>query len=60
MRAQNLELLKVAAAVCGYGGEHDPLKPGDLKNAIRIIEEVYSVFYGWIDPEEAEDDEDED
>ena len=38
-----------------------PLKPGDLKNALKSIWDIYSEFYAWIDPEESEDDdEDED
>jgi hypothetical protein len=35
------------------------LKPGDVKNALRNIWDVFSEFYSWIDPEEAEDDESE-
>ena len=42
MRRQNLDLLKIAAEVAGYTGEHPPLKPGDLKNAMKSIWDVYS------------------
>ena len=60
-RRQNLDLLKIATEVAGYSGPHGPLKPGDLKDAMRTIWDVYSEFYAWIDPEESEgDDEDED
>lgn len=60
MRRQNLDLLKIAAQVAGYNGQSGPLKPGDLKNALRGIWDVFSEFYTWIDPEEAEDDEEDD
>jgi hypothetical protein len=56
MRRQNLDLLRIATQVAGYTGQHGPLKPGDVKNAMRNIWDVFSEFYSWIDPEEAEDD----
>jgi hypothetical protein len=60
MRRQNLDLLKIAAEVAGYTGNHPALKPGDLKQAMKGIWDIYSEFYAWIDPEESdEDDEDE-
>jgi hypothetical protein len=59
MRRQNPDLLRLATEVSGYSGSHGPLKPGDLKGAMKSIWEVFSEFYAWIDPEEAEDDEDE-
>jgi hypothetical protein len=60
VRAQNVELLRLAAEVTGYTGSHSPLKPADLRQAVNAIWEVYSQFYQWIDPEEnAEGDEDE-
>jgi hypothetical protein len=58
MRRQNLDLLKIATQVAGYSGEHGPLKPGDVKTALRSIWDVFAEFYMWIDPEEAEGDED--
>jgi hypothetical protein len=58
MRRQNLDLLRLATEVAGYAGPHGPLKSGDLKSAMRGIWDVFSEFYTWIDPEEAEDDED--
>lgn len=60
MRRQNLDLLKIATEVAGYTGEHGPLKPNDLRNALKSIWEVFAEFYNWVDPEEADDDEDED
>jgi hypothetical protein len=61
MRRQNLDLLRVAAEVAGYTGNHPVLKPGDLKHALKGIWDIYSEFYAWIDPEESdEDDEDDD
>jgi hypothetical protein len=59
MRRQNLDLLRIATQVAGFTGQHGPLKPGDVKNALRNIWDVFSEFYSWIDPEEAEDDESE-
>jgi hypothetical protein len=58
MRRQNLDLLKIAAEVAGYTGHHPPLKPGDLKHALKGIWDIYAEFYAWIDPEESDDDED--
>jgi hypothetical protein len=60
MRRQNLDLLKIAAEVVGYTGQHPPLRSGDLKNAMKSIWDVYSEFYAWIDPEESDDDDEED
>jgi hypothetical protein len=58
MRRQNLDLLKIAAEVAGFSGPHQPLRQGDLKNALKSIWDVYSEFYAWVDPEEDDDDED--
>ncbi len=55
MRRQNLDLLRIATQVAGYSGTHGPLKPGDLKNAMRTIWDLFSEFYAWVDPEEAEE-----
>ena len=60
MRRQNVDLLRLAAELAGYSGNHPPLKPGDLKHAMKGIWDIFSEFYAWIDPEEADDDEDED
>jgi hypothetical protein len=60
MRRQNLDLLRIASEVSGFHGQHPPLRPGDLKGALKTIWEVYSEFYAWIDPEESDDDDDED
>jgi hypothetical protein len=60
MRAQNLELLKVAAQIAGYAGPHSPLKPNDLRQAMSSIWDAYSQLYQWVDPEEESDDDDED
>jgi hypothetical protein len=60
MRRQNLDLLRIATQVAGFSGQHGPLKPGDVKNALRNIWDVFSEFYSWVDPEEAEDDDESD
>lgn len=59
MRRQNLDLLKVAAEVVGFTGAHPPVKPQDLRGALKSIWDVYSEFYAWIDPEESDDDDEE-
>jgi hypothetical protein len=56
MRRQNLDLLRIATQVAGYAGQHGPLKSGDVKSAMRNIWDVFSEFYSWVDPEEAESD----
>jgi hypothetical protein len=58
MRRQNLDLLRIASEVAGFHGPHPALRPGDLKNAMKTIWEIYSEFYAWIDPEEDDEDED--
>ena len=60
MRRQNLDLLKIATEVAGFSGQHPPVKPGDLKHAMKNIWDIYSEFYSWIDPEESDEDEEED
>lgn len=55
MRQQNLDLLRIATEVAGYSGEHGPLKPGDVRNALRNIWDIFSEFYTWVDPEEDEE-----
>ncbi len=57
MRGQNLELLRIAAQVAGFG--EGSAKPGDLKKALKDMWEIYSEFYTWVDPEESDDDDDE-
>ena len=59
MRGQNLELLRIASQVAGFGAGHAPLKQGDVRNAMKGIWEVYAEFYSWIDPEENDSDEEE-
>lgn len=60
MRRQNLDLLRIAAEVSGFTGPHQPLRSGDLKNALKTIWDVYSEFYAWVDPEEGDDDDEDD
>lgn len=55
LREQNIELLRIATQVAGYGGEHGALKPGDVKGAIRSIWDVFAEFYAWVDPEDDSD-----
>ena len=59
MRRQNLDLLKIAAEVVGFTGPHPPVKPHDLRGALKSIWDVYSEFYAWIDPEESDDEDEE-
>ncbi len=57
MRRQNVEMLKIAAQVAGYGEARSPLKPDEVRQALDRIWNIYSEFYEWIDPEQAEDEE---
>ena len=57
MRRQNLDLLKIAAEVVGFSGQHPPIRPNELQGALKSIWDVYSEFYAWIDPEDSEEDE---
>jgi hypothetical protein len=59
MRAQNLELLKIASQIAGYAGPHSPLKPNDVRQALRGVWDVYSELYSWVDPEEGDEEEEE-
>jgi hypothetical protein len=58
MRRQNLDLLRIAAEVAGFTGPHAQMKPGEMRGNLRLIWDVYSEFYAWVDPEESDDDED--
>src|SRR5262245_54475493 len=58
MRRQNVDLLRIAAEVAGYTGQHPPLKSGDTESVLRSVWNLYSEFYAWVDPEESDDDED--
>ena len=60
MRRQNLDLLRIAAEVSGFTGQHPALRPGDIKSALKTIWDVYSEFHAWVDPEDPDDDEGED
>jgi hypothetical protein len=61
LRKQNVELLKVAAQIAGFGGSTPPGRGDDTRQAMEKIWNIYSELYEWIDPEEDEDeDEDED
>ncbi|HEU5119212.1 MAG TPA: hypothetical protein VFT74_21660 [Isosphaeraceae bacterium] len=57
MREQNVELLKVAADVAGYGKANAPMRPDEVRHALQRIWDIYSEFYEWVDPEESEEDE---
>jgi hypothetical protein len=59
LRQQNLELLRIASQVAGYGNGTAPLKPDEKRAALERIWDVYSEFYEWVDPEESEGDGDE-
>jgi len=60
MRKQNLELLRIATQVAGYGGSHGPLKPDEVEKAMKSIWRLYSELYSWVDPEEVEDEDEDD
>ena len=60
MRRQNLDLLRIAIQIAGYSGAHALLKPSDLKHALGSIWEAFAELYTWVDPEEAEGDQEDD
>lgn len=59
LRRQNVEMLKIAAQVAGYGeGQNrSPAKADEVRPALDRIWSIYSEFYEWIDPEQAEEEE---
>ncbi len=59
LRKQNVELLKVAAQIAGFGGASPQARGEDMRQSLDKIWNIYSELYEWIDPEEDED-EDED
>lgn len=56
LREQNVELLRLASEVTGLTGESAKTPPADLEKALRQLWDVYSEFYSWVDPQDAEDD----
>ncbi len=46
--------------MAGFAREHPPLKPDELRKAIRSIWDIYAEFYQWVDPEETEEEDEED
>ncbi len=58
MRQQNIDLLEIAVKVAGLAGEHPPIKSGDVRSSLKSIWDIYSELYTWVDPEEAEGDDD--
>ena len=60
IRRQNIDLLKIAVDFAGYGGQHPPLKPHELQNAVKAVWDAYGEFEAFIDPFQNDEDEDED
>lgn len=59
LRAQNVELAKVALQVAGAIHPSKPIAPGEMRATLERAWEVYSELYEWVDPEHIEDDGDE-
>ena len=57
MRKQNVDLLKLAVKTVGLGNGPGRPNPEELRKAMEQVWNVYSEFYEWIDPEEAESEE---
>jgi hypothetical protein len=57
LRAQNLELLRMAIQTAGYAEVKLFVKPEDKRQAMDRIWEIYSEFYEWVDPETDDDEE---
>jgi hypothetical protein len=58
LRAQNLDLLRLAIQTAGYGEGKPAPRPDEKRQAMERIWEIYSEFYEWVDPEADEGDED--
>lgn len=58
-RAQNIELLKLAAQVAGFGPGAHATKFDDPKPVLDQIWDLYAEFQEWIDPEGDDDESDE-
>lgn len=56
IRAQNIELLGLAAKVAGVSDPKQLLNDVETESNMRRLEEIYSVLASWVDPEEGDDD----
>lgn len=56
-RGQNIELIKLAAQLAGYGPGGATITPENASEALQHIYDMFHEFVDWIDPELDDDDE---
>lgn len=56
IRAQNIELLGLAAKIAGCSDPKALLNDVDTESTMRRLEEIYVTLGDWVDPDEADDD----
>jgi hypothetical protein len=56
IRAQNIELLGLAAKIAGCADPKQLLTDVDAEANMRRLEEIYVTLADWVDPDEADDD----
>lgn len=56
IRAQNIELLGLAAKIAGCSDPKSLLSEVDTEATMRKLHEIYSHFEEWVDPDEADED----
>jgi hypothetical protein len=56
IRAQNIELLGLAAKIAGCADPKQLLSDVDTEANMRRLEEIYVTLADWVDPDEADDD----
>jgi len=56
IRAQNIELLGLAAKIAGCADPKQLLSDVDTEANMRRLEEIYVTLADWVDPDDADDD----
>lgn len=56
IRAQNIELLGLAAKIAGCSDPKNLLSDVEAESSMRRLEEIYVTLADWVDPDEADDD----
>lgn len=56
IRAQNIELLGLAAKIAGCAEPKQLLNDVEVESNMRRLEEIFVTLADWVDPEEGDDD----
>lgn len=56
IRAQNIELLGLAAKLAGCADPKQLINDVEAESNMRRLEEIYITLADWVDPDEADDD----